>query len=317
MSEFPRAAKSLTCGRFPSAARQLGPVDDAAFHDKSHPLGDRDVVERVARYRDQIRELARFDGADAILPMNDERSLVAFDPIVGTNVPLMKAMGDPAEMALLHMVTKDPARTPTFIYFANDDFFITARSKSMACTSIAACSDEQPGFNWNHGDVQSDITHTWLGMVGPGVRRMGRSGKVFTDHTDIRPTLVSLAGLTDDYSHDGRVVFEILDRDALPHSLREHEETLSALAAAYKSINAPLGELGRKSLRIATHALTGDATTIDALDGRINDLTARRNAIASDMVAMLEAAEFHNTPVDRDEAWELIERARELLESLH
>ncbi len=89
------------------------------------------------------------------------------------------------------------------------------------------------------------------------------------------------------------------------------------MAAAYKAINAPLGELGRKSLRIATHALTSDATTIDALDGQINDLTARRNAIASDMIAMLEAAEFQNTPVDRDEAWELIERARDLLGSLH
>jgi hypothetical protein len=35
------------------------------------------------------------------------------------------------------------------------------------------------------------------------------------------------------------------------------------------------------------------------------------------MIAMLEAAEFQNTPVDRDEAWELIERARDLLGSLH
>jgi hypothetical protein len=215
------------------------------------------------------------------------------------------------------MVTKDPARTPTFVYFANDDFFITAGSKSVACTSIAACSDEQPGFNWNHGDIQNDITHTWLGMVGPGVRRIGRTGEVFTDHTDIRPTMVSLAGLADDYSHDGRVVFEVLDRDAVPHSLREHDETLSALAAAYKAINAPLGELGRRSLRIATHDLIGDATTIDALDGRINDLAARRNAIAGNMIAMLEAAEFQNTPIDRDAAWDLIKQASDLLASLH
>jgi hypothetical protein len=243
--------------------------------------------------------------------------LLAFDPIVGTNVPLMKAMGDPAEMALLHMVTKDPARTPTFVYFGNDDFFITAGSKSVACTSIAACSDEQPGFNWNHGDIQNDITHTWLGLVGPGVSRMGRTGEVFTDHTDIRPTMVSLAGLTDDYSHDGRVVFEVLDRKALPHSLRENEDTLSVLAAAYKAINAPLGELGRKSLRMATHDLTSDATTIDALDGRINDLATQRNAIAGEMIAVLEAAEFQNQPVDQDVAWELIERARDLLGSLH
>jgi hypothetical protein len=244
-------------------------------------------------------------------------SLVAFDPIVGTNVPLMAAMGDAAEMSLLHMVTKDPARTPTFVFFGNEDFFITAGTKSVACTSIPACSDEQPGFNWNHGDFQKDITHTWLGLVGPGVRRMGRTGEVFTDHTDVRPTLVSLAGLKDDYSHDGRVVFEILDHDAVPSSLREHDKTLSQLAAAYKAINAPLGELGRKSLKIATRAINSDATTIDALDGRINDLTAHRNAIAGEMIAVLEAAAFEHKPVDQDQARELIERARDLLESIH
>jgi hypothetical protein len=244
-------------------------------------------------------------------------SLVAFDPIVGTNVPLLAALADPAEMSLLHMVTKDPARTPTFTYFANDDFFITTGSTSVACTSIPACSNQQPGFNWNHGDIQKDITHTWLGLAGPGVRSLGRTGELFTDHTDVRPTLVSLAGLKDDYSHDGRVVFEILEQNALPSSLREHEDTLSALAAAYKAINAPLGELGRKSLRIATHAVTGDATTIDGLDGQINELTARRNAIASEMIAMLEAAAFENKPVDKNDATALIERARGLLESIH
>jgi hypothetical protein len=244
-------------------------------------------------------------------------SLVAFDPIVGANVPLLVAMADPAEMSLLHMVTKDPARTPTFTYFANDDFFITTGSKSVACTSIAACSDQQPGFIWNHGDIQKDITHTWLGLVGPGVRSLGRTGEVFTDHTDVRPTLVSLAGLKDDYSHDGRVVFEILDQNALPSSLREHEETLSALAAAYKAINAPLGELGRKSLRMATHAVTGDATTIDGLDGQINELTTRRDAIAGEMIVILEGAAFANKPVDQNVAGALIQRARDLLESIH
>jgi hypothetical protein len=73
-------------------------------------------------------------------------ALLAFDPVMGANVPLMKAMADGAEMSLLHMVTKDPARTPTFTYFANDDFFITAGAKAAPCASIAACSDQQPGF---------------------------------------------------------------------------------------------------------------------------------------------------------------------------
>jgi hypothetical protein len=243
-------------------------------------------------------------------------ALLGFDPIVSADVPLVKAMADPAEMALLHMVTKDPARTPTFTYFANDDFFITANSKAAPCASIMACSNEQPGFNWNHGDFQSDITRTWLGLVGPGVRRLGRTNELFSDHTDVRPTLLSLAALKDDYIHDGRVLFEILDRDALPSALRRHGDLLSDLAAAYKAINAPRGELGRKSLKIATNALTSDATTIAQLDGRLNEVAARRNALAGRMIEMLEAAAFENQPIDRDEAEDLIEAAKDLMESL-
>jgi hypothetical protein len=246
--------------------------------------------------------------------------LLAYDPIVNANVALMQAMADPAEMSLLHMVTKDPARTPTFTYFGNDDFFIFA-SSAVGCAPLAACSNEQPGFNWSHGDFQNDITRTWLGMVGPGVRRIGRTGELFSDHTDVRPTLVKLAGLKDDYSHDGRVLFEVLELDALPSARRAHDggegdETLSRLGAAYKAINAPRGELGRKSLRIATEALTSDATTSDALDGRLNELTERRNALAGRMIVMLEAAAFDNEPIDRNEAQQLVEQAEDLLASV-
>jgi hypothetical protein len=247
---------------------------------------------------------------------HDMAGLSAFDPIVGANVPLMKAMGDSAEMELLHMVTKDPARTPTFVYFADPDFYVSASSSAVACASIAACSDEQPGFNWNHGDFQSDITRTWLGLVGPGVRRAGRTGEFFSDHTDVRPTVVALAGLKDDYTHDGRVLLEVLKPDALPSTLRESDEQFSRVADAYKAINAPLGTLGRKSLRISTRALTSDATTVDALDGRLNALTARRNALAGRMIVMLEGAAFGNQLIDADEAEQLVEEARNLLESV-
>ena len=187
---------------------------------------------------------------------------------------------------------------------------------SSACATLAACSNEQPGFNWNHGDFQEQITRTWLGLVGPGVRRIGLTNELFSDHTDVRPTLLTLAGLKDDYSHDGRVLFEILDRDALPPALSEHDATLSRLAAAYKAINAPRGELGRRSLQIATKALAGDATTIGQLDGRLNDLTARRNALAGRMIAILEGAAFDGQSIDADEVERLIAQAQDLLASV-
>jgi hypothetical protein len=242
--------------------------------------------------------------------------LVAFDPIKDGNVPLMKRMADPAEMAFLHMITKDPARTPTFTYFADDDLFLTAGSRPTPCNPIATCSNEQPGFNWNHGDFQEQITRTWLGLVGPGIRNEGRTGEIFSDHTDVRPTLLTLAGLKDDYVHDGRALFEIVDEEALPRSLHAHDETLSELAKAYKAINAPRGELGRKTLEISTQALAGDDATYAALEQRINDITTRRNAIAQAMIAMLEDATFNGKAIDQQEASKLIEEAEALLGTL-
>ena len=52
------------------------------------------------------------------------------------------------------------------------------------------------------------------------------------------------------------------------------------------------------------------------LDGRLNDLTARRNAVAGRMIALLEAAAFGDEPIDRDEAQMLIDEAQGLLASV-
>ena len=62
-------------------------------------------------------------------------------------------------------------------------------------------------------------------MVGPGVMPLGTFGGVFSDETDIRPTILALAGLKDDYQHDGRVLFEALDNEAVPDSLRDRRDT--------------------------------------------------------------------------------------------
>jgi hypothetical protein len=243
-------------------------------------------------------------------------ALQGFDPIVSRNVPVMAAMADAAEMALLHMVTSDPARTPTFTLFGNPDFYLTASSKATACASLAACSSEQPGFNWNHGDFQEDITRTWLGIVGPGVRPLGVSDQPFSDHTDIRPTLLALAGLTDDYGHDGRVLFEVLQNSALPNSAQQHRETLLRLADAYKAINAPLGTLGRASLSASTRAVASDDATYGAYVSSLTALTQQRNAIAASMIQMLEGAAFGNQPIDEGRAQSLIDAAEQLLGSI-
>jgi hypothetical protein len=241
----------------------------------------------------------------------------------GATNNVAQALADRAEESLLHMLSHDPARSPDFTLFGNPDYFLTAsKNHTTACSPVSNMAGgcfafPGPSFVWNHGDFQNQITHTWLGMAGPGVRHLGPTGDLFTDHTDIRPTIISLAGLTDDYAHDGRVVFEVLNDAAVPASLRAHRDTLSRLAAAYKEINAPRGTLGRKTLTgISTRALTGDEATYAALEAHIVDITNRRNDIAGQMIAMLEAAAFTGQPIDEQKAKQLIDQANDLLASV-
>jgi len=252
----------------------------------------------------------------------ESSTALGFDVIRGGDNLITQALADQAEQSLLHMVSADPNRTPNFILFGNPDYFFETSGKSAppACTpatDAASCFVEGTGFAWNHGDFQKEITRTWLGMAGPGVARLGTFGEIFTDHTDIRPTLIYLAGLRDDYAHDGRVLFEVLTREAAEDALRQHRDTLSALAAAYKEINAPLGKLGFRTLTgISTEALSGSDATYAALEATIRALTKRRNEIAAQMIDMLEDAAFAHRPIDEGQAWRLIGEANDLLASV-
>ena len=249
--------------------------------------------------------------------------MLGFDVVQGPNGAVnqvTRALADQAELSLLHMVTADPNRTPNFVLFANPDYFLSASGKTTICTPMfdaASCFAEGSGFAWNHGDFQPQITNTWLGMVGPGVQRLGEFGVIFSDHTDIRPTILSLVGLKDDYAHDGRVLFEALDDEAMPHSLRAHWDVLSDLAAEYKAINAPLGQLGFNTLTdISTRALTGNDTTYATFEAQIRVITTQRNKIAGQMIEMLEDAAFNNRPIDESKAQQLIKQANDLLASI-
>ena len=154
-------------------------------------------------------------------------------------------------------------------------------------------------------------------MVGPGVRELGTFGEVFSDHTDIRPTILSLVGLKDDYAHDGRVLFEVLADHATPRALRAHQDMLSDLAEAYKQINAPLGELGLQTLiGISTDALKGDDGIYATLEAQIKAITAKRNEIAGTMIEMLENAAFKDQPINEAKAKQLIDQAFDLLDSI-
>ena len=217
--------------------------------------------------------------------------LTAQNPITGNTDHLTNFLADPVEMGLLHMVTADPARTPTLTMFANPDYFLFAGAAN--CNS--PCVTEQPGFAWNHGDVSPDINTTWLGLVGPDVKHLGVDGSVWSDHTDTRPTMMELLGLHDDYQHDGRVLFEVIQPWALPEAVRDHLGELISLARIYKQINAPVGELGLTTLQISTTALESSSpndSTYTQLENQLLNITQVRNAIAGQIITILEQAEF-------------------------
>jgi hypothetical protein len=103
----------------------------------------------------------------------------------------------------------------------------------------------------------------------------------------------------------------------LPDSLQQHRGLLAKLAHAYKQINAPLGTLGLKTLvGISTQALEGSDAVYTQLEDRIADITARRNAIAGQMIDILEDAAFGSEELDVGQAQRLIDQAEDLLASL-
>jgi len=241
---------------------------------------------------------------------HDVNALTVTNPITGNNDRLSALLADRAEMKLLHMVPFLADRVPSFTMFGNDNYFNETSSSKTGqgkdCAQPPACVSEESnlsgGFAWNHGDFQKQISRTWFGMAGPGVARQGRFDGVFSDHTDLRPTVMALLGLKDDYVHDGRVLIENLDARALPDSLRDSLFTYTALAQAYKQINATKGPLGVNSLVAANRAITSDNAAYQKFLAQIGAVTSERDALAAQMIARLNGAAFGNQPVRFDSA---------------
>lgn len=231
---------------------------------------------------------------------------------------IMVAMADHAGMKTLHMITADPFRTPTFTPFADPNWFFFATGGPVcatpdACAFIPARTSQS--FAWNHGDIQDEIASTWVGYVGQGVDGNGTDSTTWSDHTDVRPTILELVGLKDDYVHDGRVISEILQGYAQPPAVKKSTSFI-ALAQMYKQLNAPFGEFGMAILRASTKALAsndaGDAT-YSSIEGQIQSLTAQRDALAAQMNALLDGAEFNGQPIGSALAQSLIAQGQALL----
>ena len=242
---------------------------------------------------------------------------------------------DPTVEQLLHFVNADPNRTPSFDVFPRPDFFLSSGTGDPSSPATPACASSTPatapancvvlnkGFAWDHGYYAPEIDNTFLGLVGPGVANKGVDGftaaqgpssadgsnanpqlvtsvgnpGTWADHTDIRPTILALTGLKDDYIGDGRVLVE----DLTVQPGKAGQPKFQRLAACYKQLNSSVGVFGTDILLADTNALKTGSSTDDStylqVDSEIKWLGAARDALATKIKGDLYAAEFENRPI--------------------
>jgi hypothetical protein len=246
---------------------------------------------------------------------------------------------DPVVEQLLHFVNADPARTPSFDVFPRPDFYLSTGTgdptskpntpncpASTAGTAPANCVVINNGFAWDHGYYAPEIDNTWLGLVGPGVAHKGVDGftaaqgpssaggsnsspqtvpsienpGTWADHTDIRPTIMALTGLKDDYIEDGRVLTE----DLTVSPGKTGQGKFLDLAKCYKQLNSSVGVFGTDVLVADTKALKTGSSTDDStylkVSAEIKLLGIARDALATHIKGDLFDAEFANKPIPGD-----------------
>jgi hypothetical protein len=259
----------------------------------------------------QVRQLER-----------DLERITANNPYSGVNgEKITDYLAGATEQQILHLQTTDPLRTPTITLFPKPDYFFDPTFPRCGASSnpAADCATVFPNFAWNHGYYSPDIDNTWSSFVGPGVQSRGIDGPeasdspavhnpdgegtvpqfsgtgTWADETDVRPTMLYLAGISDDYVFDGRVLSEITRGDG-------KLEQLERLGQCYKQLNASVGTFGTDTLIASTAALGSGSAANDATftttETVLLSLAKRRDATASAIKTVLDGVEFHRAKPD-------------------
>ncbi|MDT4894476.1 MAG: hypothetical protein QOE97_3511 [Pseudonocardiales bacterium] len=213
------------------------------------------------------------------------------------------------EQRILHMQTSDPLRTPTYSLFPKPDYYFSTSGPNVSINS---------SFAWNHGYYSPNIDVTWAGLVGPGVAHNGVDGPqpaqgneasdpnstntvpqaskvgTFVDEVDLRPTLMRLAGLVDDYPSDGAVVSQ---------ALTGPKTQADALAATYRQLNSSVGEFATDTLVAESKALASGSATDDShyisVERTLRVLAEARDAVANQMKSALAGPSGHSSAHDQ------------------
>jgi hypothetical protein len=248
--------------------------------------------------------------------------LTADNPYAGGTQPIANYIADPTEEGVLHMVDADPRRTPSFALFAKPDYYLQTGSS----TCSGSCVSVNDGYAWDHGDYAAEIDTNYAAFAGPGVKHLrlegsgpsagpssagANSGQVtvpeentkgpWLDETDIRPTLMYLTGLKDDYEHDGRVITQIL---SAPNAALK-PGYVTQLGACYKQMNSSVGEFGTATLQAATAAVESSSAqdkVFKSANAILYGLEVVRDRLAGQIKGELEAAAFEDTPISSYQA---------------
>ena len=248
--------------------------------------------------------------------------LTADDPYSGNaNQKLALELADPTEEAILHMVNADSARTPTLAMFANPDYYLQTGKTSCDASGLGGCVYQTDDYAWDHGDYVAEVNTNYVGFVGPGVKHLGLDGPAasqgttssgansgltvvaddhfpgpWVDETDIRPTIMYLTGLRDNYEHDGRVITQILSH---PDSALA-APGVTALGECYKQLDSSVGDFAAYTLDADTKAIEstspGDREYLFT-DKALRGLEVARDGLVGVIKGELEAAAFSDRPI--------------------
>ncbi len=203
----------------------------------------------------------------------DTAAMTGDNPYSGvTGQKIAQYQASALEERALHMQTADPLRLPTYTLFPVPDYFFSTTGPNVSINS---------GFAWDHGYYSPNIDVTWAALVGPGIAHRGVDGPqpaqsneaqdpnstktvpqastvgTWVEEADLRPTLLHLVGLTDDYESDGTVITAALTHPSIALT------STRLLASVYNQLNSSVGTFATDTLLADTHALASGSSTSD------------------------------------------------------
>jgi hypothetical protein len=225
------------------------------------------------------------------------------------NEQIAKYQAGALEQRVLHLQTNDPLRTPTYSIFPMPDYFFGTTGPNVAFNN---------NFAYDHGYYSPNIDITWAGIVGPGAVVHGVDGPgpaggneshdpnsthtvpeastqgTWIEEADLRPTLLHLVGLQDDYQSDGQVIAQALTH---PNSALGQVAELGEL---YRQLNSSVGEFATNTLIADSKALASGSASDDSRyadeQDTLAEMAAHRDRVATLIKATLARAAMGIAP---------------------